>query len=79
MCGSSGLLFELKDANCLKMDADDLFLAYVSKVSSTLRSEIMRRRTTFEVGALPRHARTWEECKVVLDEVVRESKNLQAF
>ena len=72
------LLYELKRADCLKMDEDDLFLAYVSKVTPGLRNEIRKRRTMFAEDR-PRLARTRAERKQVCDEYVREGKNVAAL
>ena len=41
------LLFELKDAKCLNLDEEDLYLAYITKLSPQLRGEIIRRKVLF--------------------------------
>ncbi len=63
------LLFELKDAKCFNLDDEDLYLAYITKLSPQLRGEVMRRKHLFGGEAMPRGARTWEESKLVCDEV----------
>ena len=66
------LLFELKDAKCLNLDDEDLYLAYMTKLSPQLRGEVMRRKHLFGAEVMPRGARTWEESKLVCDEVTRD-------
>ncbi len=63
----------------MNMGAEALYLSYGIKLSAYLRGEVMRRKHYFEANGPWRAARTWEQAKVICDEVVREGRNLIAL
>ncbi len=71
------LLFELKDARRLNLIAEDV--AYITKICGNLRGEVMRRKMLFPVELASWGAHTWEESKLVCDEVTRETRNLSVL
>ena len=73
------LLVEMDEANCMNLDDEDLYLAYVTKLNPACRAEVVKRRMIFEDEQLVRTAKSWQECKVVLGEMARENRNLAAI
>ena len=47
------ILSELKDARCLNLDEEDLYLAYITKLSGHLRTEVMRRKCFSQARRCP--------------------------
>ena len=74
------MLNDLKEIGASNKDPDDLLMIYFKKRTKTLREECVHRKCQLDRLPAPlRVARTWEECKLVINEHLSEKRNLSVL